>query len=268
MDQVLLRLLHLLPGRRGDPICCTIQHSAVATRPEFYALSYCWGAPGDLERISIDGKASCIQSNLYDFLFTLSKRDARPALMDVMTSNHPYECFDVRDRVFGVLGLIADGSRFYKMIDYRITVEDLFFSILEHFQEYTGHLDNFLKQLSTLARRLKLDMMHCLEVAKGLKQEKFGFLGPFTASFSDRTGASWDSLSLGSRESKFKMKKTSQTLRRYVWNRMDLPGYQLSMFQQCLFTKAKFLPGDRLCLLGFNFWTTYTFIHGPPPEPS
>ena len=283
------RLLDLLPGRRVDPICCTIKHASVASRPEFYALSYCWGAASDREHIWIDGKLLAIQRNLHEFLIELRlldrprtiwadaicinqgdiaerttqialmrdiysaaqtvmvwlgphdsgspqlfeffeliaadpasmqtsgsrdwkadivqafeelmsrpywrrtwiiqevvlannirlfcgkastpwldfvamyktwfqeailasqsqysrltnksrtehyrvealdmlvdlhKRDAQPLLLDMMDWNHPFECFDSRDRVYGVLGFVADGADFLPLVDYYCSAED------------------------------------------------------------------------------------------------------------------------------------------------
>jgi hypothetical protein len=69
------RLLDLLPGQRVDPICCTIQSSSVGNRPEFYALSYCWGSTNDWEHILVDGKLLPIQRSLHEFLVELRLLD-------------------------------------------------------------------------------------------------------------------------------------------------------------------------------------------------
>lgn len=69
------RLLELLPGQRLDPICCAIQHSSVAIRPEFYALSYCWGSTNDWEHILVDGKLLPIRRSLHEFLVELRLLD-------------------------------------------------------------------------------------------------------------------------------------------------------------------------------------------------
>jgi hypothetical protein len=69
-----IRLAELQPGRFGDPLKVQLQHQSLllqrplSERPVYTALSYVWGDPTFLRRISLDGKSSSITANLFDAL--------------------------------------------------------------------------------------------------------------------------------------------------------------------------------------------------------
>ena len=407
------RLLDLLPGQRVDPICCTIKHASVASRPEFYALSYCWGAASDREHIWIDGKLLAIQRNLHEFLIELRlldrprtiwadaicinqgdiaerttqialmrdiysaaqtvmvwlgphdagspqlfesfeliaadpasvqtsgsrdwkadivqafeelmsrpywrrtwiiqeivlannirlfcgnastpwldfvaiymtwfqeatpayqprypwptkksrrkyyrvealdmlvdlrKRDAQPLLLDMMDWNHPFECFDFRDRVYGVLGFVADGADFLPLVDYHCSAEDLFLSVLEKLKVHTDRsLYNFITRLQTLATRIGLDLVECTEFLKILKRTEPEVLTSFDANAGAHLlGRDVNTIMYTPHESEseVQLRRTSLTLRKYYNFSVGPIGHNSDVI-----TKAELLPGDWLSFL-------------------
>lgn len=65
----MIRLLQLLPGKRGSTVSCHLQQSSVASRTKYYCLSYQWGgADESAPLIDINGKYFQIQQNLWNFL--------------------------------------------------------------------------------------------------------------------------------------------------------------------------------------------------------
>jgi hypothetical protein len=69
LEEQQIRLVELLPGSRGSPICCNIVHSGIKFYAEPYeCLSYVWGPPLNLGSISMNGKTIHVRQNLQDAL--------------------------------------------------------------------------------------------------------------------------------------------------------------------------------------------------------
>jgi len=77
-----IRLIYLLPGAKGDPLCCRVRHVRISENPSYEALSYTWGAPALTETIweKDSGSSIAITRNLKDALEDLRKRD-RPRVL-------------------------------------------------------------------------------------------------------------------------------------------------------------------------------------------
>lgn len=67
-----IRLLHLLPSTRQDPVVeCTIKHFNLKWDLHYEALSYMWGSPTSSNSIEINGKTCSIRENLFSALLHL-----------------------------------------------------------------------------------------------------------------------------------------------------------------------------------------------------
>jgi hypothetical protein len=181
-----------------------------------------------------------------DTLVGLRKKDSQSLLLDVMALEHPFECFDIRDRVFGVLGLVTDAATFHTSVDYRSSIEVLFCTVLEqHMKNVSKDLSAFLPRISSLANHLNLDVMQCLKMARSLSGSNSAFLGPFTYTKEQGpfTVLSTSVLSRNAAEREVRLQRTSQTLRKYVEKRFFTVRRSL--------LKANLFPDDHLCLLGW-----------------
>ncbi|ORY05811.1 heterokaryon incompatibility protein-domain-containing protein [Clohesyomyces aquaticus] len=70
-----IRLLRLLPGRKGDPVRCEM-FPALLSKPQPYeAISYVWGDPTITDQIQCDGGRINITANLQDVLVRLRYMD-------------------------------------------------------------------------------------------------------------------------------------------------------------------------------------------------
>lgn len=63
-----IRILHLLPGNREDPIRCMLDTALLDDSPVYEALSYAWGDPLDCHFIELDGRRKSVTVNLYHAL--------------------------------------------------------------------------------------------------------------------------------------------------------------------------------------------------------
>lgn len=63
-----IRLLKLLPGRKDDPLICSMIATEVNVAPAYAAISYVWGDPNDIAMITVDGKNQPVTVNLRDVL--------------------------------------------------------------------------------------------------------------------------------------------------------------------------------------------------------
>ncbi|EEU46690.1 uncharacterized protein NECHADRAFT_77319 [Fusarium vanettenii 77-13-4] len=66
-----IRILHLHPGKRKDPIRCVLQTALLDDGPKYEALSNAWGDPLDCRSIEVDGRRKSITVNLYHALLRL-----------------------------------------------------------------------------------------------------------------------------------------------------------------------------------------------------
>ncbi|KAM0420948.1 hypothetical protein ACHAPT_011338, partial [Fusarium lateritium] len=83
-----IRMLHLLPGNREDPIRCVLSTALLDDSPKYEALSYAWGDPLDCRPIEVDGKRKSITVNLYHALRRLRyPQDERRLWVDAVCIN-------------------------------------------------------------------------------------------------------------------------------------------------------------------------------------
>ena len=181
-------------------------------------------------------------------LVDLRKRDAQPLLLDMMDWNHPFECFDFRDRVYGVLGFVADGADFLPLVDYHCSAEDLFLSVLKKLKVHTDRsLYKFITRLQTLATRIGLDLVECTEFLKILKRTESEVLTSFDANAGAHLlGRDVNPIMYtpNESESEVQLRRTSLTLRKYYNFSVGPIGHNSD-----LITKAELLSGDWLSFL-------------------
>ena len=189
-------------------------------------------------------KTNCRVETL-DMLIHVRKRDAQPLLMEMMDWNHPYECFDFRDRVYGVLGFVADGACFLSLVNYNCSAEELFLSILKVLNLHMDcFLYKFITRIHTLARRIGLDLVRFHDFSKAFRTStRFGAFDPGVSS--SHIGHGFPSFSRVFRkmESQLQLKSTSQMLRKYQGFESDTSG------RDEVIAKAKLLPDDWLIFL-------------------
>lgn len=70
-DEPHIRLLILPPGNASGDIQCSIFHCPVSSAPDYKAVSYCWGDPGDRTTIICDGRSLSVPSTLRPFLLQI-----------------------------------------------------------------------------------------------------------------------------------------------------------------------------------------------------
>ncbi|KAF8846443.1 HET-domain-containing protein, partial [Acephala macrosclerotiorum] len=63
-----IRLLKLLPGYVHGMISCTIEEFRDVERPDYHALSYCWGDPKPTRKILLNNHERGLHENLWQFL--------------------------------------------------------------------------------------------------------------------------------------------------------------------------------------------------------
>ncbi|EXJ64244.1 hypothetical protein A1O7_00580 [Cladophialophora yegresii CBS 114405] len=69
-----LRILTLLPRQENDDvITCSLAKVPLSAANHFYALSHCWGSPGETAKIMVNGERFHIRKNLRNFLWNLRK---------------------------------------------------------------------------------------------------------------------------------------------------------------------------------------------------
>jgi hypothetical protein len=61
-----IRLVQLLPPLPGSLLQCRMFHAT--TQSDYKCLSYMWGDPMPLHRISVNGKIMLVRENLFNFL--------------------------------------------------------------------------------------------------------------------------------------------------------------------------------------------------------
>lgn len=49
-----IRLLHILPGRDDEPICCKFSSQALDNEADYLALSYTWDTNADFHHVTIN----------------------------------------------------------------------------------------------------------------------------------------------------------------------------------------------------------------------
>ncbi|KAF1815657.1 hypothetical protein P152DRAFT_390922, partial [Eremomyces bilateralis CBS 781.70] len=66
-----IRLLKLLPGPWGMPICCELSHVPLSNKPAYKALSYAWGSRRLVEPVFLNETPRLVTKNLYTALSRL-----------------------------------------------------------------------------------------------------------------------------------------------------------------------------------------------------
>ncbi|OCT53681.1 hypothetical protein CLCR_10715 [Cladophialophora carrionii] len=102
-----IRILTLLPRHEDeDVITCSLAKVSLSAANHFYALSYCWGSPGETVEIIVNGERVHIRQNLWNFLWNLRKLFVGPikVWVDFLCINQ----HDISERNFevGVMGEI------------------------------------------------------------------------------------------------------------------------------------------------------------------
>lgn len=83
-----IRLLHLRPGSPGEPVKCSIVHQNLRDKPDFEALSYCWGDAANPLRIYIGKDYINVTQNLHDALLKLrDEENTRTLWIDAICIN-------------------------------------------------------------------------------------------------------------------------------------------------------------------------------------
>ncbi|KAH7073217.1 heterokaryon incompatibility protein-domain-containing protein [Paraphoma chrysanthemicola] len=83
-----IRLLDLHPGHDADPIKCTVRSVALADKPPYESLSYCWGWKRDEEPLNVDNSTIYITRNLLGALQHLRRKEtARTLWIDAICIN-------------------------------------------------------------------------------------------------------------------------------------------------------------------------------------
>ncbi|KAL2203445.1 hypothetical protein CC79DRAFT_1279122, partial [Sarocladium strictum] len=70
-----IRLLDILPGRSGEPLCISLRIVNLDTRPDYEALSYVWGDPTITRNLRCNGNDIHVTTNLHDALTQLRLTD-------------------------------------------------------------------------------------------------------------------------------------------------------------------------------------------------
>ncbi|KAK2751489.1 HETdomain-containing protein [Colletotrichum kahawae] len=148
------RLLKFLPRKEEETINCTLTNHTLNDPPPFIGLSYVWGAPEPTAEFLRKAKkqfsfkdARCCRelSKLRRSWQTDSKqpsytnRDpdfgARPTLTRLLAFCKDYQCSDLRDRVYGLLGLTDVECENRLLADYGISPFQLFHRVMSHLHQ-------------------------------------------------------------------------------------------------------------------------------------
>ena len=65
------RVLKLLPGQTADPLQIHLHEVNLDDKPSYHAISYTWGEETYTQSVSINGVATDIRRNLFNFLLVL-----------------------------------------------------------------------------------------------------------------------------------------------------------------------------------------------------
>ena len=88
LSQIPIRLLSLLPGSKGEQICCNLIQAFAGSDIQYEALSYTWGSPNHDHRIECDKSYLQVTTTLQDALLTLRHPDkARILWIDQLCIN-------------------------------------------------------------------------------------------------------------------------------------------------------------------------------------
>jgi hypothetical protein len=83
-----IRLIRLSRVPNTERVSCELFHEDLDSKPEYDALSYYWGAPSELETISLNGSDILICRNLHRFLQSLVARSTSLVVwLDVLCIN-------------------------------------------------------------------------------------------------------------------------------------------------------------------------------------
>ena len=63
-----IRILHIQPGKKEDPIICSLSHISFASKATYKALSYTWGIDSKTHTVYCAGKVLHITANLHSAL--------------------------------------------------------------------------------------------------------------------------------------------------------------------------------------------------------
>ncbi|KAI0107818.1 heterokaryon incompatibility protein-domain-containing protein [Nemania sp. FL0031] len=103
-----IRLLNVLPG--SSTIRCEVYHVSLSSKPNYEALSYCWGTSTGKKRIVINGSNFLVTRNLHDGLKRLRLKDKpRTLWIDAICINQ--DSVDEKNLFVPMMRDIYQGSR-------------------------------------------------------------------------------------------------------------------------------------------------------------
>ncbi|KAF2493461.1 HET-domain-containing protein [Lophium mytilinum] len=102
-----IRLVHLLPGTKDDPIKCILQLVSLDDKPVYQTLSYVWGDKDITANIQLDAKPFAVTTNLHAALRRLrQKSEARIIWIDALSIDQSSP--DERTHQVGLMGTIYE----------------------------------------------------------------------------------------------------------------------------------------------------------------
>ena len=99
-----IRLLKPLRQRAND-LSFELVHVSLSSRPNYAALSYIWGPPGDTRRVLLNEQLFPIRENLYEALWQLqdSKQVDKYLWVDAICINQGEDYDALRERSFQII---------------------------------------------------------------------------------------------------------------------------------------------------------------------
>ncbi|KAI4865618.1 heterokaryon incompatibility protein-domain-containing protein [Hypoxylon rubiginosum] len=132
-----IRLLTLLPAEsEADPIRCKLDIVALADRPAYEALSYCWGPPKPQRPIDCSGRPFHVGENLHSALCHLRRADEdRRLWVDAICINQD-DLSEKADQVLRMRDIYRDARRVVVWLGVATPDSDLAFDTL---RRLSGH---------------------------------------------------------------------------------------------------------------------------------
>jgi hypothetical protein len=104
-----IRLLLIDPNSRGSPISCRSQEVRLSSKPDYFALSYTWGAPVSTHTIQVNGHSVPVRQNLYTALqYLRDENEPQVFWIDALCINQ--EDVPERNQQVQIMGQIYKGA--------------------------------------------------------------------------------------------------------------------------------------------------------------
>lgn len=141
------RLLEIAPGKKDDPLVCTLKHTSFQSNEWYCALSYTWGSPEPPFFIKCDGSGIRITRSLHEALIRM-RRTWRPVLIwaDAICINQR-DNSEKSQQVMRMREIYAKASRLFIWLGNPVTASDADVAVraLDKLRNYVnplGALDN------------------------------------------------------------------------------------------------------------------------------